>query len=134
MLLFKYATYIKYLYLRQIQCRAEQSFNKITTIDISLSLITFPLKYYFITNSDLNLFLIIIASELILSNLLLSLSFKELKLNHSENKASFSHLISTSIPIFLSSLFIIIYYRIDTLMISFLVGYSETAIYSLGIK
>ena len=120
--------------LGRYNAEAEQSFNKITTIDISLSLITFPLKYYFITNSDLNLFLIIIASELILSNLLLSLSFKELKLNHSENKASFSHLISTSIPIFLSSLFIIIYYRIDTLMISFLVGYSETAIYSAGIK
>jgi len=39
--------------LGRYNAEAEQSFNKITTIDISLSLITFPLKYYFITNSDL---------------------------------------------------------------------------------
>ena len=114
---------------------ASEKFKLISGIDLALNICSLPIKYYFIVfYNSLNLFLIVLALEMILSNALLFYLSRKKLFKDSNKPKLFLDLIRSSLPILLSSLIIIIYYRVDQVMISILVGYSETAIYAAGSK
>lgn len=114
---------------------AKERFKLVSAVDLILNISTLPIKYYcIIFLGNLNLFLIILALEIIIANLVL-LFFSRNNLSRDFKKTiSISNLLRSSFPILLSSIIIIIYYRVDQVMISILVGYTETAIYAAGSK
>lgn len=114
---------------------AAEDFKLVSAVDLLFNVCSLPLKYYCIVfQNSLNLFLIVLALELILSNLVLMLLSRSDLFKDDKNSISLTDLVRSSFPILLSSLVIIIYYRVDQVMISMLVGYSETAIYAAGSK
>ena len=91
----------------------------------------------FITYFDLGLNLIILATVSVSAtkNLLMFLfSTRFTKVNFDIDYQVCKYLLKSSLPLALSSVFIIIYYRIDTVMLSMMVGDAAVGIYSAGYR
>lgn len=115
------------------QLEANKNFSTIAKIDIVVSLILFPLKLYFSLHANLQLLILVIALEQFIANFIILIYEKQtipIRVKIKSNEKIFQN----SLPLLLTGLVQILYYRIDQIQINWLLGSSDLGIYSAALR